>query len=249
MRIDNEIYFALVEERLAAGERVIVSLVGSSMQPTLVEGDKLLLEKAVELKVGDVVLFRHRGRHLLHRIVAIEGDCYTMRGDNCVTNEVARREDVVAKLVGVEKRNRMRHFLVRWFGHKGRRQLRPWYFLGLAVLMWAPLNGMDIPLDNYLLGLRLDHLLHASVFIPCTLFLWDLYGVGKRKWAVWPTAVAVGIVTETVQWLLPYRGFDINDMVANFLGVTLGWLLIVAVRRATRRRRQCPALARRGECK
>lgn len=49
MRIDNEIYFALVEERLAAGERVIVSLVGSSMQPTLVEGDKLLLLSLIHI--------------------------------------------------------------------------------------------------------------------------------------------------------------------------------------------------------
>ena len=249
MTIDNETYFALVEERLAAGERVKIPLVGTSMQPTLVEGDLLFLESPKSSpKVGDVVLFRYRGRHLLHRIVAIEGDRYITRGDNCTANEVAGKEDVVAILVEVERRNGLRHFLVRWFGHKGRRQLRPWYFLGLAFLMWAPLNGLGVPLDNYVFGLRMDHLLHASVFVPCVLFLWDLYGLKGREWASWATAVAIGWLTESVQWLLPYRGFDINDMVANLLGVTLGWVLILSLR-GVRRQRQCPVREKRGGCR
>lgn len=250
MTIDNETYFALVEERIAAGERVRINLVGTSMQPTLMTGDELELEIARQpVSVGDVVLFRYQGRHILHRVVAIEGDNYTMRGDNCVNNEVVGKEDIVAKLVGVKKHNLLKHWIVRWCGHKGRRQLRLWYFLGLAILMWAPLNGVGIPLDNYVLGLRMDHLLHASVFIPCSLFLWDLLRVNRRKWLVWLLAVAVGMLTETVQWLLPYRGFDINDMIANFFGVTLGWLIILSVRQGVHRRRQCPARARRGGCR
>lgn len=230
MKIDNETYFALVEEQLAAGGRVRINLIGTSMRPTLIAGDELTLESAGEVAVGDVVLFRYMGRHILHRIVAIEGDRYIMCGDNCTSNEIVGREDIVAKLVEVKKHNKLKHWAVRWLGHKGRKQLRWWYFAGLAFLMWAPLNGVGIPLNNYVLGLRMDHLLHASVFIPCALFLYDLYRQGN-KWSVWVTAVAVGIVTETVQWLLPYRGFDINDMVANFLGVTLGWLAILMMRR------------------
>lgn len=225
MTVDNETYFALVEEQLAAGGQVKIPLVGTSMQPTLLAGDVIVLEKAHKIGVGDVVLFRYKGRHLLHRIIAIEGDSHTMRGDNCIFCETVNREDIVAKMVSVEKKNILRHLAVRWLGHKGRKQLRPWYFLFLALLMWAPLGG--VPLDNFVLGLRIDHLLHASVFIPCSLFIYDLY---KRKWAVWPTAVAIGVLTESVQALLPYRGFDINDMVANFLGVSLGWMIILTIK-------------------
>lgn len=248
MKVDNEIYFALVEERLAAGEQVSIVLVGTSMQPTLVNGDKLLLESVPDIVVGDVVLFRYRGRHLLHRVVAVEGDDYTMRGDNCVATERVSRQDIVAKMVRLERRNILRHFMVHWFGHKGRRQLRPWYFLFLAILMWAPLNGFDVELNRYVIGLRMDHLLHGSVFIPCTLFLWDVYGVGRRKWAVWVTAVGIGVLTESVQALLPYRGFDPSDMIANFLGVTLGYC-VISFLRVVRRRRQCPDRAKRGGCK
>lgn len=249
MKVDNEIYFALVEERLAAGERVSIVLVGTSMQPTLVEGDKLVLESVDEPAVGDVVLFRYRGGHLLHRIVGIEGENYTMQGDNSVGTERACRRDIVAKMVRVEHRNHMRHFMVRWFGRKGRKQLRPWYFLFLAILMWAPLNGFDVELNRYVIGLRLDHLLHGSVFIPCTLFLWDLFGVDRRRWVAWLCAVGVGMLTESVQALLPYRGFDPSDMIANFLGVSLGWLVIILFRQGVRRRHQCPGRVKRGGCR
>ena len=43
---------------------------------------------------------------------------------------------------------------------------------------------------------------------------------------LWLLSCAVGLVTEGGQWILPYRGFDINDMVANFIGVSLGWLAL-----------------------
>lgn len=247
MTVDNETYFALVEEQLAAGGQVRIPLVGTSMRPTLLAGDVIVLERAETMKVGDVVLFRHEGQHLLHRIVAIDDSRYTMRGDNCGDTETAHRDDIVARMVAVEKKHLLRHCAVRWFGHKGRKQLRPWYFLALVILMWAPLNGLGVPMDEYVLGLRFDHLLHASVFIPCALFIYDLY---KRKWLVWLTAVAVGILTEIVQWLLPYRGFDINDMVANFLGVTLGWTIIIILsRRGARRQRRYPVREKRGGCR
>lgn len=226
MKVDNETYFALVEEQLAAGGQVRIPLVGTSMQPTLLAGDVIVLEKVKNVVVGDVVLFRHEGRHLLHRVVAIDGERYTMQGDNCITCETANKEEIVARMVAAEKKHPLKHLAVRWLGHKGRKQLCPWYVLALAILMWAPLNGFGVPLDEYVLGLRFDHLLHASVFIPCALFI---YHPHWRKWAVWAAAVGVGVLTETVQWLLPYRGFDINDMVANFLGVTLGWLIIMIV--------------------
>lgn len=233
MTVDNETYFALVEEQLAASGQVRIPLVGTSMRPTLLAGDVIVLEQAKNVAIGDVVLFRHKGRHLLHRVVAVDGDRYTLRGDNCVACETANREDIVARMVAAEKKHPMKHLAVRWLGHAGRKQLRPWYFLFLAILMWAPLNGFGIPLDEYVLGLRFDHLLHASVFIPCSLFI---YTPHWRKWGVWVTAVGVGVLTETVQWLLPYRGFDINDMVANFLGVSLGWAIILLVKHKYKKR-------------
>lgn len=253
MIVDNQLYFELVNEQLAAGLKVRIILHGTSMMPTLHDGDTLTLTPCTQPPaVGDVVLFRCGPIHLLHRVKARDGQHLIMQGDNAFTTEKAEVSDVVATLTSVElrdgtvmtvgderwttvsrralRRQKRRLCIVRWISSRGRKQLRPWYFVLLAILMWAPLNGLGIPLDNFILGLRLDHLLHASVYVLCPMFLWDLFwrrGLDRQIGYTWVSAVAVGLLTEGVQYLLPYRGFDINDMIANTLGVTLGWLVFL----------------------
>lgn len=254
-------YFAMVVAQLTEGQSVKLAFGGTSMLPTLRESDTLRLDPIVaDPQRGDILLFRQGGMHIVHRLIACTDGRYLMQGDNNYGTETVGRQDLLARLTAVEhadgtvettdsvawrrrgqralRRSAARRLAVQWFGRTGRRKLRPWYFFGLAFLMWAPLNGVGLPLDNYILGLRADHLLHASVYIPCTLFLWDLYkrsGRNGRRWAVWATAVAVGLLTEGVQYLLPYRGYDVNDLVANTLGVTLGWVTLLLVRRRLRR--------------
>ena len=243
-------YWAIVKERLASGNPVILSLGGKSMWPTLSIKDKITITPGQEPQVGDVVLFDNHGLQTVHRLVAIDGDRLTARGDNnygCETFDRKMLLGVVTMVVRADGkkistdsaawrrisrrslvRQRIKNGLNRWLGSTGRKKLRPWYFVLLAILMWAPLNGVGLPLNNYVLGLRMDHLLHASVFIPCAVFLMDFWRrENRRKPWVWLCAVGVGMLTESVQYLLPYRGFDINDMVANFLGVSLGWLVIL----------------------
>ena len=251
MNINNTLFFALAEEQLAEGRIVKMSLRGTSMLPTLREEDVLTLEPLVgDPCVGDVLLFRYAGGHIVHRLVKHDGDTYIMQGDNNYGIETVKRGDLVARVTSVTRpngktldtnsrewqrlshrslcRKKVRNALLCLFGRKGRKQLRPWYFIALAILMWAPLNGLGVPLNNYILGLRADHLLHASVYIPCTLFLMDLI---RRRGLVWLAAVGIGLLTEGVQYLLPFRGYDVNDLIANAIGVTLGWLVILTVKR------------------
>lgn len=279
MQIDSQLIYNLAEERLATGKRVKLAFGGTSMLPTLRDTDTIVLEPlADEPTVGDVLLFHHEGRRVVHRLVEIKNDTYILQGDNNIGTEQAHRDDLLARVVAVthadgrevttdspkwQRSSRCRlsiskakRLAVRWLGRTGRRQLRPWYFACLAFLMWAPLNGVGIPLDNYILGLRADHLLHASVFIPCTLFLMDLFASEKRKtknenpianptvslfasrfsFLTWLLAIAIGLTTEWGQYLLPFRKFDINDLIANALGVTLGWMVILLARRRLRHR-------------
>jgi len=255
MNINNTLFFALAEEQLAEGRIVKMSLRGTSMLPTLREEDVLTLEPLVgDPCMGDVLLFRYAGGHIVHRLVKHDGDTYIMQGDNNYGIETVKRGDIVARVTSVTRpngktldtgsrewqrlnhrslcRKKVRNTLLCLFGRKGRKQLRPWYFIALAILMWAPLNGLGVPLNNYILGLRADHLLHASVYVPCTLFLMDLI---RRRGLVWLAAVGIGLLTEGVQYLLPFRGYDVNDLIANAIGVTLGWLVILAVKRRNRR--------------
>ncbi|MCQ2300465.1 MAG: VanZ family protein [Bacteroidales bacterium] len=258
--LPNEIVFAEVEACIARHERITIPFRGRSMEPLLQEGCSITLaplDRAAE--VGDVVLFRHNGMHILHRIVAIDGKHITTQGDNCISKETVVATDLVALLNQVTfpdkqtlscsskewarrsrrslARKRARNLLLGCLGRKTRRWLSPAYFVLLALLMWAPMGVLGIPLNNFVLGIRLDHLIHASVFVPCALFLMDwLLGPGtprsRRRWLLlWLCAILVGVTTESGQYLLPYRGFDINDLIANFLGATLGWWLLAVARR------------------
>ena len=92
----------LIEE----GKRVIVRVKGSSMLPFL-RGDKdsIELEKASEIKCGDIVLaYVEECRFVLHRIIRIDGERVVLMGDgNLKGCEYCRIEDIKAKAVNLIK--------------------------------------------------------------------------------------------------------------------------------------------------
>ena len=238
-------------ERLKAGETVIMAFGGASMQPIISgRGEKVTLRplsKDEEVKKGEVYLFFCEGHFIIHRLMKIEDGVYVFRGDNCYKYERVTREKVLAKLMAVErpdgtmvdcegewwrKRSRqilrkknLKNFIIRIANRNARRKWAVAYFVLLALLMWAPVGALGISLDNFIFGLRVDHLLHAAVYIFCAMALIDW--LKKRPLPILLTALAIGLFTEFVQYLLPYRGFDINDLVANCLGVLVGWLAIL----------------------
>ncbi len=94
--------------------------------------------------------------------------------------------------------------------------------MALLLLMWMPVKS-GLPLANFVFGLRLDHWLHASVYLPCACCTRVLLDVPRTR--AWLYSLLLGLLTESVQYLLPYRGFDINDMLANVIGISVGALL------------------------
>ncbi|MBQ3522073.1 MAG: S24/S26 family peptidase [Bacteroidales bacterium] len=92
----------LIEE----GKRVIVRVKGSSMLPFL-RGDKdsVELEKASEIKCGDIVLaYVEECRFVLHRIIRIDEERVVLMGDgNLKGCEYCRIEDIKAKAVNIIK--------------------------------------------------------------------------------------------------------------------------------------------------
>lgn len=247
--------FILVEmcERLKAGHTVTMLFGGVSMLPLINgRGDKIQLRPLAadeQCQTGEVYLFFYQNHYIIHRLMTIKGGMHNFRGDNCVNYEHVTRDQVLAKLIAIEKkdgtlvdcesdewrrisrkvvlRRTIKNILPRLLGQQARRRWAIAYFVLLAVLMWAPLNGVGLALNNYIFGLRLDHLLHASVYLFCPLFLADW--LDKKSGWILAAAILIGLITESVQALLPYRGFDINDMVANCLGNLLGWMLLLPV--------------------
>ena len=247
-------YVEEMRQRLADGDTVRMAFAGFSMLP-LINGnsDYLLLEPLPpELHPGDIYLFVFDNRCVIHRLRRVDNDGLLFQGDNNKSQEHVKRADVLARLAAVEHHDgsvtscdsfgwRLRSWSVllrrslssslrRLFSRPQRVWMRWLYFPLLLILMWAPVGGLGVPLDNFVLGIRLDHLLHASVYVPCPLFLMDFAFLSRRRtrlgFPVWLFAALVAITTESVQYLLPYRRFDINDLVANIFGITLGWLIV-----------------------
>lgn len=103
--IDNDIFFQSVEEMLEQGLSVDIKVKGFSMRPFLrdgIESVRLVRVSAEELKRGDVVLFRHNGRHTLHRYFGIREGKLIFKGDgNCCLTEQTEPAEVVARVARI----------------------------------------------------------------------------------------------------------------------------------------------------
>lgn len=99
----------LFQERLAAGQQVRFSPMGTSMLPMLREGrDSVLLSPAPDkLKKYDLPLYRRdSGAYILHRVAEV-GETYTCIGDNQFVYEPGvRRDQVIALVTGFSRRGR-----------------------------------------------------------------------------------------------------------------------------------------------
>ena len=71
---------------------------GTSMEPLLRQGRDLftVTKKGPDrCRVGDVVLFRHRGNYVLHRVIKVRAADYVCRGDNAIGTEAVAEEDIL----------------------------------------------------------------------------------------------------------------------------------------------------------
>lgn len=104
-QIPNELFFSWVESEIAEGRSVRFRLKGHSMYPLLRNGrDEVLLYpcSAGELKPMDLILFKYNGKHLLHRIIKIDGSRLYIQGDGSIkAKEQCTAADVVGKVKAV----------------------------------------------------------------------------------------------------------------------------------------------------
>jgi glycopeptide antibiotics resistance protein len=98
------------------------------------------------------------------------------------------------------------------------------YLLALLVMVTVPL-GTTILSDTFVFELRLDYLMHVLAFAPLVV-LWRLGFPGHSLWKIMGVGVVLAVGLEGVQYLLPYRSWNVNDAVGNMIGVGVGyWVL------------------------
>lgn len=104
--IPNDIFFAQVASELAAGRTVSFKVKGNSMFPLLRDGKDIVFVAPVNqpLVQRDVVLFNHKGRQVLHRIIKIEENLYTIQGDGVyASKEYCTKEDIIGVVTHISR--------------------------------------------------------------------------------------------------------------------------------------------------
>lgn len=104
VQLRNEIFLPKLIELINEGHTVTITARGNSMNPFIrTNRDKLVFSAVNEVKVGDVVLAEiSKGTYVCHRIVNIDGDTVTMRGDgNSLGTEQCQLSSVKAILTAV----------------------------------------------------------------------------------------------------------------------------------------------------
>lgn len=96
------------------------------------------------------------------------------------------------------------------------------YILTLILLAVLPINNRDSKLNHiYVLELRGDYWMHILVFIPWSLLCFVFFS-SKSKVSNILFGLSFAFIAEGFQWLIPYRAFNVNDALANGVGVILG---------------------------
>ncbi len=97
-----------LEKTLREWGEIIWHTRGGSMRPLIVQGRDLVTVKAADgpLRPLDVALYRAGGQLVLHRVIAVEGDFYRMRGDSNTYTERVPRSDVLGVMTGLTRNGR-----------------------------------------------------------------------------------------------------------------------------------------------
>lgn len=100
-------------------------------------------------------------------------------------------------------------------------------FFGLYIFIVFFLHVMKTDgvesLGEYYLGIRGDHWAHGTMFFPMGIL--TLLSFQSRKKFAFGFIFFACFFFETLQYFLPYRSFDISDIVADSTGVIVGLLV------------------------
>ncbi len=107
------------------------------------------------------------------------------------------------------------------------------YTILVIALNFVALNPKDSALnDTFVLSFRLDYIVHFLIFLLWAMLTRLAYKPHFRqsfsRAVLWVAAgLLLAVVSEGLQLFIPYRSFNINDIVANTLAILIGSLLYI----------------------
>jgi hypothetical protein len=89
-----------------ADDRKRLPMRGTSMLPTLREGDWVEVAIGKQPDVGDIALCVVRGELIVHRVISRREDRWVLKGDNAPRSQTVSPEQVIGEVVRVERNGR-----------------------------------------------------------------------------------------------------------------------------------------------
>jgi len=104
------------------------------------------------------------------------------------------------------------------------RRLAPVYIFILFVIAVIPLGSRaQFINDSYTFHIRWDYLIHVLISLPMFLMIGFRIRNKGRYWVrVIAIALIITVLLEAIQLMIPYRAFNINDLLASALGLFIG---------------------------
>jgi glycopeptide antibiotics resistance protein len=98
----------------------------------------------------------------------------------------------------------------------------------IILLVMLPMNSSEKLNNITIISFRADYFFHILMFLPWAFFL----PAFKKKEVLWlALGLSAAAVAEGMQYFLSYRAYNINDMAANMLGVLIGMLLFIPLKK------------------
>lgn len=89
---------------LGISPKIVVT--GSSMNPSLLNGDEIILEQADDYSAADIVLFHYNeNEYIIHRIVYKDNNIIICKGDNSFRLEYIKFESIIGMVNKVIRNN------------------------------------------------------------------------------------------------------------------------------------------------
>ncbi len=103
------------------------------------------------------------------------------------------------------------------------------YLLSVITLLVLPFSA-DLGMDEYIFGIRKDHYVHATMFLPFMGYFWITNKAQQSKIdfiKYYGLGILFAACCESLHYFIPYRTFDIHDFFANVTGISAGLLLFL----------------------
>jgi len=98
------------------------------------------------------------------------------------------------------------------------------YVLLIIIFTVIPIGHSHQLENTFIINFRLDHILRALEFIPWAFFCMMLR---QNTWFCFAFGILFAVGTEVLQCAIPYRSFNINDMIANMIGIGIGFFVFM----------------------